>query len=54
MLFLQAFIIPNKSIPDDTPLHAFTVPLESIEKASGLLFLDKISRTTIKQGRLTA
>ncbi|EDV25623.1 uncharacterized protein TRIADDRAFT_23653, partial [Trichoplax adhaerens] len=52
-LELQVFLIPNRSIPDDTPLHAFMVPLESVEKASGLTFLDKISRSAIKQGRLT-
>mmetsp|Transcript_1435 Transcript_1435/g.4274 ORF Transcript_1435/g.4274 Transcript_1435/m.4274 type:complete len:410 (-) Transcript_1435:16-1245(-) len=33
-----AFVMPNNSINPDTPLTAFSVPLESLESASGLRF----------------
>lgn len=41
---LEAFIMPNTVIDDNTPIHNFQVPVESIEHAAGLLFFDKIPR----------
>lgn len=32
---MGAFVMPNNSINPDTPLTAFSVPLESLESASG-------------------
>jgi len=33
---LGAFVLPNAIIPDDVPLESFVVPVEAVEKASGL------------------
>ncbi|XP_012286980.1 endonuclease G, mitochondrial [Orussus abietinus] len=43
-LEMEAFVMPNAPIDDNTPLKNFHVPPESIERAAGLLFFDKISR----------
>ena len=37
-----AFILPNKVISNDTPLVEFEVPVEVVERASGLEFLGKL------------
>ncbi|KAF9792277.1 hypothetical protein BJ322DRAFT_31328 [Thelephora terrestris] len=38
-----AFVLPNAPIPDEAPLKSFVVPVESVERASGLiLFSDAI------------
>lgn len=39
---IQAFIMPNTVIADDAPLSNFLVALETVEKASGHLFFDKL------------
>ena len=39
---LGAFILPNKEISNDTPLVEFEVPVEVVERASGLEFLGKL------------
>ncbi|KAM0787211.1 hypothetical protein ACM66B_006449 [Microbotryomycetes sp. NB124-2] len=33
---IGAFVLPNESIPDETPLVKFEVPVEAVERASGL------------------
>lgn len=43
-LEMEAFVMPNAPIDDSTPLANFQVPPESVERAAGLLFFDKISR----------
>ncbi|CAL7947163.1 unnamed protein product [Xylocopa violacea] len=43
-LEMEAFVMPNAPIDDNAPLTNFQVPPESIERAAGLLFFDKISR----------
>ncbi|XP_031834313.1 endonuclease G, mitochondrial [Nomia melanderi] len=43
-LEMEAFVMPNTPIDDNAPLTNFQVPPESIERAAGLLFFDKISR----------
>ncbi|XP_043274632.1 endonuclease G, mitochondrial [Venturia canescens] len=48
-LEMEAFVMPNKKIDDDTPLTSFQVPPESIERAAGLLFFDKISREKLSK-----
>ncbi|KAE8213490.1 hypothetical protein CF319_g9167 [Tilletia indica] len=35
-LGLAAFVIPNAVVPNETPLRAFDVPLDAVERASGL------------------
>jgi endonuclease G len=39
---LAAFVLPNKPISNDKPLTDFEVPLEALEKASGLEFATKL------------
>ncbi|KAJ2156520.1 nuclease [Coemansia sp. RSA 552] len=41
---IGAFALPNKEIDNNTPLSDFVLPLESIEKAAGLQFFDKVER----------
>jgi len=43
-LEMEAYVLPNKVIPDDTPLVNFQVPPDSVERAAGLLFFDRLSR----------
>ncbi|XP_023299636.2 endonuclease G, mitochondrial [Lucilia cuprina] len=43
-LEMEAYVMPNQVISDDTPLQVFQVPPESIERAAGLLFFDKINK----------
>lgn len=43
-LEMEAFVMPNTMIDDNTPLTNFQVPPESVERAAGLLFFDRISR----------
>lgn len=41
---MEAYVMPNQVISDDTPLQVFQVPPESIERAAGLLFFDRLNR----------
>ncbi|KAJ1885790.1 nuclease [Kickxella alabastrina] len=41
---LGAFAMPNDVIDNATPLTAFSVPLETVERAAGLHFFDKVER----------
>ena len=34
--------MPNREIPDHTPLSSFQVKLEEVERASGFLFFERI------------
>lgn len=43
-LEMEAYVMPNQVIDDSTPLLVFQVPPESVERAAGLLFFDKLSR----------
>lgn len=54
-LEMEAYVMPNQQIDDNTPLSVFQVPPESIERAAGLLFFDKISRNKLRMinGRKT-
>ncbi|KAJ2140943.1 nuclease [Coemansia sp. RSA 678] len=44
---LGAFALPNKAIDNSAPLTDFDVPVETVEKAAGLVFFDKLERTSI-------
>jgi endonuclease G, mitochondrial len=48
-LELESFVMPNEVIPDETPLENFRVPPESVERAAGLLFFDKINRKMLSK-----
>ncbi|KAI0024705.1 hypothetical protein F4780DRAFT_724665 [Xylariomycetidae sp. FL0641] len=39
---LGAFVLPNAPIPNDKPLADFEVPVEAVERASGLEFASKL------------
>lgn len=47
-LDLESFVMPNKPIENDIPVTSFRVPLETIERAAGLLFCDRISRQAFR------
>ena len=42
---IGAFVMPNAPIPNDKPLRDFEVPLEAVERASGLEFAAKLPVT---------
>ncbi|XP_058818528.1 endonuclease G, mitochondrial isoform X2 [Topomyia yanbarensis] len=46
-LEMEAYVLPNQKIDEQTPLSMFQVPPETIERAAGLLFFDKISRSQL-------
>ncbi|CAO3659574.1 unnamed protein product [Rhizopus stolonifer] len=37
-----AFVLPNQPIPDKTPLEAFKVPLDAVERGTGLVFFERM------------
>lgn len=39
---LRSYVMPNAPVDEATPLERFLVPIESIERASGLLFVPNI------------
>lgn len=43
-LEMEAYVMPNQVINDETPLQVFQVPPDTVERAAGLLFFDKINR----------
>ncbi|GAA5812788.1 hypothetical protein MFLAVUS_006246 [Mucor flavus] len=43
---MGAFVLPNQVIANQTPLSQFQVDLQAVEKASGLLFFEKLDRKT--------
>ncbi|XP_053618087.1 endonuclease G, mitochondrial-like [Plodia interpunctella] len=46
-LHMEAYVMPNQRIADDTPVSSFMVAPEVIERAAGLLFFDKIHRSQL-------
>lgn len=47
-LAIAAFVMPNAIIPNETPLRTFEVPVESLEKSSGLEFLKQVPNSNKK------
>ncbi|XP_061527169.1 endonuclease G, mitochondrial isoform X4 [Phycodurus eques] len=43
---LRSYVLPNEPVDEKIPLERFLVPIETIERASGLLFLPNIVRTS--------
>ncbi|XP_060074699.1 endonuclease G, mitochondrial-like [Ylistrum balloti] len=41
---LMSFVMPNEVIPDSVPIKNFLVPIETIERAGGILLFDKIPK----------
>jgi len=46
-LEMEAFVLPNQIINDATPLEQFHVPPDSVERAAGLLFFDRLNRSRL-------
>lgn len=40
-IIIEAYIMPNKEIPQTTPLNTFKTTIEKVEKASGVIFFTK-------------
>ncbi|KAF9915525.1 nuclease [Lobosporangium transversale] len=45
---IGAFVLPNDKIQNEVPLTAFQVPVEAVEKASGLKFFEMLERKALK------
>ncbi|EMP34699.1 TBC1 domain family member 13 [Chelonia mydas] len=43
---LRSYVMPNSPVEETIPLERFLVPIESIERASGLLFVPNILKRT--------
>ena len=48
-LEMEAYVLPNEAIPDNVSIASFQVPPDAVERASGLLFFDKISRDKLSR-----
>ncbi|KAI7893345.1 uncharacterized protein EV154DRAFT_542833 [Mucor mucedo] len=47
-----AFVLPNQPISDNTPLTAFKVPLDAVERGTGLVFFDRMGEAKAGLGDL--
>lgn len=43
---LRSYVLPNEPISEQVPLERFLVPIETIERMSGLLFVPNIMKRT--------
>ena len=43
---LRSYVLPNSPVDESVPLDSFLVPIETIERASGLLFTPNIMKMT--------
>ena len=48
-LEMEAYVLPNQAIPDEVAIATFQVPPDAVERASGLLFFDKVSRDKLSK-----
>ncbi|XP_018614447.2 endonuclease G, mitochondrial [Scleropages formosus] len=51
---LRSYVMPNMPVDEKIPLERFLVPVESIERASGLLFVPNIMKRTNSLRAITA
>nr|XP_009683356.1 PREDICTED: endonuclease G, mitochondrial [Struthio camelus australis] len=51
---LRSYVMPNSPVDENIPLERFLVPIESIERASGLLFVPNILKRTNNLKAITA
>ncbi|KAM7143935.1 endonuclease G, mitochondrial [Macrochelys suwanniensis] len=51
---LRSYVMPNSPVEETIPLERFLVPVESIERASGLLFVPNILKRTNRLQAITA
>jgi endonuclease G len=45
---LECYLMPNRPMNENLPLQSFQVPLDSIERSSGLLFFEKLPKQKLK------
>jgi len=50
-LDMEAYVMPNAVIDDATPLQAFMVPLDTIERSAGLLLFERVDKLRSLNGR---
>ncbi|CAG2170084.1 unnamed protein product [Oppiella nova] len=41
---MEAYVLPNQAVDDRTALESFRVPIDTVERAAGLLFFQRIPR----------
>ena len=46
---LLSFVMPNQVLPDNIDLKNYLVPVDTIERASGLLLFDKIPKKSFSK-----
>ncbi|XP_075434742.1 endonuclease G, mitochondrial [Ascaphus truei] len=51
---LRSYVMPNSPVDEKIPLERFLVPIESIERAAGLLFVPNIMKRTNHLKAITA
>ncbi|KAE8584272.1 hypothetical protein XENTR_v10020890 [Xenopus tropicalis] len=51
---LRSYVMPNHPVDEQIPLERFLVPIESIERAAGLLFVPNILKNTNNLKAITA
>ncbi|XP_076010414.1 endonuclease G, mitochondrial [Genypterus blacodes] len=51
---LRSYVLPNQPINEKVPLEHFLVPIETIERASGLMFVPNIMKRTSTLQAITA
>ncbi|CAG8798996.1 19555_t:CDS:1, partial [Racocetra fulgida] len=44
---LGCFLIPNQPIPHDDPLETYMVPLNALERTTGLRFFENLKEETV-------
>uniref|UniRef100_A0A8C5QZR7 Endonuclease n=1 Tax=Leptobrachium leishanense TaxID=445787 RepID=A0A8C5QZR7_9ANUR len=53
-LELRPYVMPNAPVDENIPLERFLVPIESIERAAGLLFVPNLVKSTNRLQAITA
>ena len=48
-LELLTFVMPNQQLPEKVDLKHYLLPLETVERASGLLLFDGIPKNRLKK-----
>ena len=48
-LDLLSFVLPNQVLPEKVDLKLYLMPVESIERAAGILMFDKIPRNRFRK-----
>lgn len=46
---MKSFVLPNAPMSEEIPLKAFQTPIETIERAAGLLLFEKIPRKRFRR-----